>query len=164
MASRVVSNTWPLLHLTEIALIKTLEIFEEIHVPEEVKNELKKKKITLPKRVKLIPLKARFKDVTEILTDKFFLDLGEAQAIALALQERADYFLTDDLEARTVAKMYNLEAHGTVGLILRAFREKIINKDIAIKKVSELYTTSSLFITRDLIEFVIEKINGENFD
>jgi len=54
--------------------------------------------------------------------------LGEAQAIAPALQLKADYFLTDDLDARTVSTIHSIEAHGTAGIILRAFREKIIDK------------------------------------
>lgn len=159
MASRVVSNTGPLIHLTEINLSEALEVFDNIYIPEEVKNELIKNKIKTPKKIRVINLKAKFKDVAEILVDKFTLDLGEAQAIALALQEKADYFLTDDLDARTVANIHSIEAHGTVGIIMRAFREKIINKETAIKKVNELYTVSSLFITKDLTDYIVKSIN-----
>ena len=109
MASRVVSNTDPFIHLLEI--------------------------------------------------NKFSLDLGEAQAIALALQEKADYFLTDDLDARTVAGVHSIEAHGTVGIILMAFREKIIDRETAIKKSRQLYSSSSLFITKELTSLIIKSIN-----
>lgn len=158
MANKVVSNTGPLIHLTEIDLIKALIVFREIYIPQEVKNELKKNKITIPKKIKLINLQTKFKDIAEILVNKFSLDLGKAQAIALALQERVDLFITDDLDARTVANVHSIEAHGTVGIILKAFREKIINKETALKKVNELYTVSSLFITKDLIEYIIKSI------
>ena len=158
MASRVVSNTCPLMHLTEINLITALDSFQEVYIAGEVKSELIRNKIDVPKRIMLINLKPQFKDVAEILVNKFSLDLGEAQSIALALQEKADYFLTDDLDARTVANVHNIEAHGTVGIILRAFREKIINKEIAIKKLNELYAVSSLFITKDLINQVVKAI------
>lgn len=160
MVSRVVSNTGPLIHLIEIDLFKSLNIFKEIYIPEEVKNELKKNKIIIhSKKIKVINLKAKFKDIAEILVNKFSLDLGEAQATALALQEKVDCFITDDLEARTVANTYNIEVHGTVGIILRAFREKLINKKMAIKKVNELYTNSSLFITKDIINYITQSIN-----
>ena len=109
--------------------------------------------------VKIANLDPKFKDVAEILVNKFFLDLGEAQAIALSLQEKADYFLTDDLDARTAAGAYNIEAHGTVGIILRAFRENIINKKLALQKINELYTSSSLFITKDIIDQIVKSIN-----
>lgn len=158
MANKVVSNTGPLIHLNEINLSKALEAFDNIYIPQEVKNELIKHKIQVLKKIKVINLKAKFKDVAEILVNKFALDLGEAQSIALALQEKAHYFLTDDLDARTVANLHSIEAHGTVGIILRAFREKIINRETAIKKVNELYTLSSLFITKDLIEHIVKSI------
>jgi len=77
----------------------------------------------------------------------------------LALQEKADYFLTDDLDARTVANVHGVEAHGTVGIILRAFREKIISKEKAIEKLNGLYAISSLFITKDLIDHIVKSIN-----
>ncbi|MBI2574551.1 hypothetical protein HYV82_01575 [Candidatus Woesearchaeota archaeon] len=164
MASRVVSNTGPFIHLLEVDLASALRAFGEVYVPEEVKNELKRNKITLDafRGVKILPLQPKFKDVAEILVNKFSLDLGEAQAIALALQEKADYFLTDDLDARTVAGVHGVEAHGTVGIILRAFRNKIIDKEMAIKNVKELYASSSLFITKELTDFVIKSI--EDFE
>ena len=62
------------------------------------------------------------------------------------------------MEARIVAKEYNLEVHGTVGIILRAFRERKIDKAMAIEKVRELKSKSSLFITQDLIEEIITSI------
>ena len=158
MASKAVSNTGPILHLNEINLIKALDVFQ-VYIAEEVKNELHRNKINVPKGIKLINLKPQFKDVAEILVNKFSLDLGESQSIALALQEKVNYFLTDDLDARTVANVHGIEAHGTVGLVLRAFREKVINKETAIKKVNELYTTSSLFITKELINRIITSIN-----
>jgi len=74
------------------------------------------------------------------------------------MQEKADYFLTDGLDARTVAVKYNLQVHGTIGIILRAFRERIIDKKTAIEKVNELYAKSSLFITKDLVDNVVRAI------
>ncbi|MBI4143285.1 hypothetical protein HY487_00205 [Candidatus Woesearchaeota archaeon] len=160
MAGRVVSDTGPLIHLAEIGLINALDTFQEVYVAQEVISELKKNKVkdSAFKKIKVIHLKPKFKDIAEILVNKFSLDLGESQSIALALQERIEYFLTDDLDARTVANVHGIEAHGTVGIILRAFREKIINKESAIKKINELYTSSSLFITKDLIQQIIQSI------
>ena len=74
------------------------------------------------------------------------------------MQEKVDYFLTDDLDARNVAIKYNLQVHGTIGIMLRAFRERIIDKKTAIEKVNELYIKSSLFITKDLVDNVIKAI------
>jgi predicted nucleic acid-binding protein len=48
------------------------------------------------------------------------LHYGEAQAIALARQMRADWLLTDDAAARLLAQSLGLEVHGTLGLVLWA--------------------------------------------
>lgn len=159
MANKVVSNTGPIIHLSEIFLTAALGIFNLVLIPEEVARELARNKIIIPKKVVVRPLNAQGKDNTMILMNEHNLDLGEAQAIALALQEKTDYFLTDDLDAREVGRIFNLEVHGTVGIILRAFREKILTKETALEKVRELQTKSSLFITSDLIEYIAKEIN-----
>jgi len=46
------------------------------------------------------------------------LHLGEAEALALTLQERADWFLTDDSAARVVAEQMAVEVHGSLGVLL----------------------------------------------
>ena len=162
MENRAVSDTGPIIHLSEINLIKVFDIFSEVAIPEEVEKELKNSKILLFKKIRILKLLPDFKDKVKILTNQENLDLGEAFAIVLAIQEKANYFLTDDLDARSVAVKYNLEVHGSIGIILRAFREKIIDKKTAIEKVNELYSKSSLFITRDLVNEVIRAIEEFN--
>jgi len=158
MGNKVVSDTGPIIHLSEINLVKVFDIFFEILIPEEVERELRNSKIPLFKKIKILKLSPDFKDKVKILTNQENLDLGEAFAIVLALQEKVDYFLTDDLDARNVAIKYNLQVHGTIGIMLRAFRERIIDKKTAIEKVNELYIKSSLFITKDLVDNVIKAI------
>jgi len=158
MASKAVSNTGPIIHLTEINLLEAFNVFSETSIPEEVKRELEISKTIVPRKIKVLKILPEFKDRIKILSNQENLDLGEAFAIVLTMQEKADYFLTDDLDARSVAIKYNIEAHGTVGIILRAFREKIIDKKTAIEKINELYHKSSLFITKDLVDGVINAI------
>lgn len=99
MENKVVSNTGPILHLAEINLVKALDVFPYMLIPHEVEHELRKNKIALPSRIKIIALDSEFKDKAKIFVNQYDLDLGEAEAIALALQEKADCFLTDDLDA-----------------------------------------------------------------
>lgn len=158
MGNKAVSNTGPLLHLAEIDLVKALNVFSHILIPHEVEHELRKNKIVLPSKIKVRALENGFKDKSKLFINQYDLDLGEAEAIALALQERADYFLTDDLDARQVAKDFSLEIHGSIGIILRSFREKIISREVALEKMRELKSKSSLFVTQDLINEVIKVI------
>jgi predicted nucleic acid-binding protein len=43
---------------------------------------------------------------------------GEAEAIGLALQEHADWLLTDDASARQFAESLGLEVHGSIAILL----------------------------------------------
>lgn len=155
-----VSNTGPILHLHEIELIKSLNIFEGVYLPEEVNNELIKNKIyiTKIKKIKVVKLEKSSKDKAKLFSEQYSLDLGEAESISLCFQNNVNLFLTDDLDARTVARNYNLEVHGTIGVILRAFKEDVIDKQEAVNKILELYTKSSLFITKDIVSYILSEI------
>lgn len=161
MENKAVSDTGPIIHLTEIDLAKALEIFSQITIPPEIANEIRMSRISLPKGIKVVSLTEGYKDKVKLFTNEKNLDMGEAQAISLALQE-GGIFLTDDLDAREIAKEFGIEVHGSLGIILRAFRERKINKMTAIEKVENLHSISSLFITRDLIEEAVNAINHYN--
>lgn len=45
---------------------------------------------------------------------------GEAEAIALALQEQAQYLLIDESEGREVAKSYDISVIGVIGILAAA--------------------------------------------
>ena len=145
--------------IIKINSLHILNIFTLVLVPAEVENELRKNKVSLPKKIKVLKLKSEFKDVVKILANEENLGLGEAEAIALSLQEKVGCFVTDDLEAREVAKRYHLEVHGTIGIVLRALKDKLINKKTALEAVEKLKSNSSLFITQDLIDNIVNSIN-----
>ncbi len=105
-------------------------------------------------------LSLQYKNIAKIITEQYDLDLGEATSIALAQQERISFFFTDDLEAREIAKIFHLEVHGSLGILLRAFREKRIGKDEAISVVKKISTQSSLFLTSDLVRWIIQEIKN----
>lgn len=160
MENKAVSNTGPILHLTELNSIQILKMFSDVFIPAEVFKELSKFSIPVPNFITIKKLNKSSKDMVKILTNKFNLDFGEAHAISLMLQEKTDYFLTDDLDARMAANSLNLEVHGTVGVILRAFKNKMLSKQEAIEIVNRLQQSSSLFITQDLINDIIKSINS----
>ena len=54
------------------------------------------------------------------------LDHGEAEAIALAMERKASLLLLDDSDAREKARLYHLPITGTIGLLLRAYREGML--------------------------------------
>ena len=57
------------------------------------------------------------------------LDSGEAEAIVLTQELKADYIVLDDKASREIAKFIGLSVIGTIGVLLLA-REKGIIADI----------------------------------
>jgi len=160
MTDNAVSDTGPFIHLNEVSLLKSLNIFKSISIPPEVKKELIKNNTPISKKINVINLNKKWRLLTQIIANKFEIGLGESEAIALCLQEKADYFLTDDLDARETAKYYNIKTHGTIGVILGSFRKNLIDKKNTITKLNEIYEKSSLFITKELINSAISEVNN----
>lgn len=153
---QAVSNSGPIMHLNEIGALKTFRIFKHVYIPPEVGRETAH--IKKPSTIQTSELSAAAKDLAKLLIVENAVDMGEAQAIALAASRGIRVFLTDDLAARDAAKQQNLEPHGTLGILLRAFREGIITKDAAISYVKLLHTGSTLFLTKDLVEWIKAEI------
>ena len=52
---------------------------------------------------------------------------GEAEAIGLSLEGEATLLLLDEADARAVAELYGLPKTGTVGLLIRAKNEGLVD-------------------------------------
>jgi len=157
-----ISNTGPILHLSEINYLKALHIVKNVFVPPEVWRELKKSKVRgelkKVKFIKTVELGKRGKDLTSLLVRKYALDLGEAEVIALSKERSIGLVFTDDLDARDVAKRMELKPHGSVGILLRAYREGILARKETIDALHKLYSDSSLYITSDLMNLAVKAV------
>ena len=127
----VVSNSSPLIHLSQIGRLYLLrEFFKEILIPQAVYHEVVVEGEERPgsREVKESPwirvMEIRDKRLKNIL--ELVLDRGEAEAITLALEVDADLVLLDDREARLQAKRLGLRVTGTIGILLRAKRLGLI--------------------------------------
>lgn len=88
-------------------------------------------------------------------------DLGEAEAIALALESRADLLLLDDRKARSVAAYLGLPIAGLIDILDEAKRAHLIP---AVKPVlDDLIARAKFRISRKLYQRVLQNA-GENKD
>ena len=159
-----VFDAGPFIHLTEIkqlnltsqypSILTTIEILEEC---QNIRNEIEK-----IHSISIKPLLAASKDFAKYLIDQYDLHLGESTGIALCKQEHIPLFYTDDLDAREVAHALGFSPHGTLALLLRAYRKKILTRIQVEKAVYQLYTTSSLFLTKDLYQWTLQEIERYN--
>ena len=101
-----------------------VELFDEVWVPEAVAAEFLRLAtsggrfggLVMPGACKV----KQVQNVPEAFTANPRLDRGEIEALALALQEKADAVLLDEVNARDVAKHLGITAIGTLGLLLMA--------------------------------------------
>lgn len=153
---RAVCDTGPLLHLHEIGSLGLLELFEVV-APPAVVAEAGGRGVQGVDRWR-VDLSAREKDRAAVLVEKFEIQLGEAEALAVGEARGIRLVLTDDLEARRVAEALELEPHGTVGIVLRGLREGMLTPGEAAERVRSLQQKSSLFLTSGLVERILAEI------
>ena len=127
----VVSDTSPILNLSLIDRLSLIrEQFATVTIPKGVLEELRVGE-NLPGSKKILEaLDVKWLQVEEVQDSAILrilkreLDAGEAEAIALALETRAQWVLLDESEARRIAKALGLKVTGVLGILLLAYRKK----------------------------------------
>lgn len=125
---KAISNSSPLIHLAAIDRLSLLHgFFDEVVIPPAVWREVVEEGRGRPgaSEVREAVEQAWIKVV--VPTDDALvrllrrdLDDGEAEAIALAVEQVPVVILLDESEARTVASTFSLRKTGSVGLLIRA--------------------------------------------
>jgi predicted nucleic acid-binding protein len=129
---KVVSNSSPIIHLAKIGKLSLLrEYFNTIMVPESVFKECvaegkDRKEVEAIKKAEWIRV-AEVQDKKLVKLLQSSLDDGESEAIALSLESGADLILLDDSDAREKARIYGLTVTGTLGVLLRAKKDRKIS-------------------------------------
>lgn len=149
----------PLIHLEQINALHATDFINEKIVSQTVKSEIGVEAFrNVDAEVK--NLSGEEKDRAKYLTNRYGIDLGEATSLVLCKQLNVDIVLTDDLDARDVARNLELEPHGTLGVLTRAYSKDIISEKEAKEFVRGLKNDSTLFITTELSQWAIDKIES----
>lgn len=129
----VISDTSCLSALFRIGELQILEkIFHEIIIPQKVYDELlvlRKFGYDISEIQNAIWLKIENPSNSSLLQDLLKnLDEGEAYAIALAIERKADLLIIDEIKGRLAAQKLNLNITGVAGILLRAKAIGIISE------------------------------------
>lgn len=161
---KVVSNSSPIIHLAKIGKLSLLrEYFNTIMVPESVFKECvaegkDRKEVEAIKKAEWIRV-AEVQDKKLVKLLQSSLDDGESEAIALSLESGADLILLDDSDAREKARIYGLTVTGTLGVLLRAKKDRKISS----LKENIIKLRESGFWVSDFVEERLLEASGEPF-
>ncbi len=156
----VVADTTPLSCLLRIGRTDILRtLFSDIRVPTAVADELDRGgalvgdwRPSLLSFARIEPLDPS--PLLTVLLDE--LDAGEAAALALATQLRADLVLLDELRGRAVAARLGVPALGTLGLIALAKKRGVIAA--ARPVIAQVRAEGGLWVTDKLVAEVLARI------
>jgi predicted nucleic acid-binding protein len=159
---KAISNTSPLLYLYRIGAINWLsELFEEVWIPEAVKNELlagRSKGYDVPNPDEYPWLSVV--NPKSMPSEWLALDLGigEIAAMALALENPKRIVLLDDLLARRTAQVAGLQVWGTLKVLLEAKSHGLVDRiEPYITKLSE----SGMWVSAEVRQRIL-KLAGES--
>jgi predicted nucleic acid-binding protein len=150
----VVSDTSPVLNLARIGRLDLLRQLYQVH------DELSASTQQLPAPIDLASLPwltvARPNDRRRVQALCEDLDIGEAEAIVLAIERRAELLLVDERRGRRTATEAGLVVTGLLGVVAHAKRAGLI--DAAKPVLDELIGSARFWISPALYRDVLERL------
>lgn len=130
---RIVVNSTPLIVLSNIKRLKLLkDLYLEIYIPKAVFDEVTLKNDSVNKEIcanlDWIHI-CKIQDESAKRMYQAKLHAGEVEVMILAQENpKADLLIIDDSAAKKTAKFLGLNVTGTLGVLLKAKRVKLIEK------------------------------------
>jgi uncharacterized protein len=130
MPELVISNTSPLFYLHKLGQLELLHLlYKRIIIPIAVVDELRNGKEQgedVPDITNYVWIGVKSVSVPEVVRLVTDLGPGEAQVLALALENPGSLAILDDRLARELAIVRNIRITGTAGVILKAKQKGLI--------------------------------------
>jgi len=166
--ANAISNAGPLIHLAKANALHILQnLYHTILIPEEVKNETvdkgKEKGHSDALQIEKAIQQGWIKTIQVKLNPEFQkaaktagITKAEAAVIQYAYQNHLTALL-DDEPARTFAKTLGVTIRGTLGILIQATKNNILNPQEAIQILDKL--TETMYISADLYKTTRKEIN-----
>lgn len=147
----IVSDTSAITSLLQIGRLTILtSLYQDVIIPVEVANELRRFHTDLPDFIQVLPVSDHAR-LGKLQTE---LDLGEAAAIALMLEGKGDLLLMDERRGRAVAAREGLAVVGVIGVLLEARQRGLIASLASV--ISELEQIAGFRISPRLKQRVLQ--------
>jgi len=162
--TEAVADAGPLVHLAEIGTLPLLGICEILHLPDAVWLEtIGRGRVSEADLLNACVIRRHStssSDVARFVEEHRLAELhsGEQECLYVCRQLGATVLLTDDLAVRDAALRLNLRPVGSLGIVVRAYRQERLSRVEAERHIEDLYTISSLFVTRAIAELAIEQL------
>ncbi len=150
----IVADSYAIIALAACEGLELLEkLFKRIIVPPAVSQECVRQDKPFADllesylRTRVVP----FKKGVQSMQFPDFLGAGERKIMLLCHQENADLLLIDDNRARKIARFNQIEIIGSLGVLLLAKPEKLIE---SVSKYIDLLESSNLHFKKTLLENV----------
>lgn len=158
---RVVSNSTPIISLLKLNRLELFQkLYSEIHIPLAVYEEIEAGKakgyyqdLSQIDWIKITEIQN--KQTLKTFTD---LDVGEAEAIVLALEINADLIFLDEKLGRFHAKQVNLIVTGTIGILIKAKSHGLIHE---LKPLLDELTDKDVWISDKLKSVILKSVQEE---
>ncbi len=160
----VVSNTSPLINLANIGQLHLLkQLYGEVIIPPAVYDEIVIAGVGQPGAMEVktydwfkVEQISNQQMVTLLQID---VDIGEAEAIVLALEMKPDLLLLDERKGRQVASNLGIKFTGILGILIEAKNNQLIN---AIKPImDDLIKQAGFRISSKLYQRVLQIANEQ---
>jgi predicted nucleic acid-binding protein len=159
------ASTLILLAKMEILGLFIADFGEKVAIPEKVKEEvLRGSRYESALITKLIQeramhvLKVRDTKLVRRLIEDFNIDVGEAEMLALGIQEKASLAATDDRNTIKACKIMNLNFTTAIAFLVRAYEKRLLKREDALGKLQELQSFARY--KRAIIETARRQIEG----
>ncbi len=160
----IISNTSPLIHLAKVGKLELLKkLFKTLLIPHSVYGEIMKhprntETIIIKKaekegwlRIKRVTLRGQLKKFSTVART-------ELEVIALAVKKKT-IALIDDKNAVQIANIFNVDVHGTLFIILRAVKQKLLTKKEAINTLNKMME-NEFYLSNDVYALFLNLLSG----